>query len=676
MATRLAVCTNRDYCSLGDRRLVLRLSEYEAFFCPECGRVLEPTTGGPPGMVVVLRALAVVALAGIAAASVAVLWLPHPATPVRHPRAVVAARAPSRLPIPAAAKPPAPPTQPPKPAPIPRKQPVLRPSAPMSVAVRLLVANTSPPPPQLLPQPVISPYALALTVMAPPELASSLVPKLLAGFLAAEGIKPRSEQQSSTVMNMRFGPDADREVIVAVARSSADALAALANNTADIALPDRPLTAPESAMLANAAGQTYATAATEVVVHLSNALPSLARRQVAAILDGRIANWSGLKRPNAPLHTYVAQDLATAGAMGFGAARLPVGRTLTALPDEAAVLHAVAADPQGVGFITSGMEGGVRPVPLEEAAQSALVRTLSAYAAPAAKPMASRFLAYLQTDDARRIEIGAGFAPPLPTPAALPAPPPKPPVAKQAISKPRVPKTAAAKGAVAQAPASKPVPPKALADPLPAPKPVVVATKPTVPIKPHPDSAKVTTNPASSSQEATVPPPVEAKGQALKASDKPPTTPAFVAAKPEPVPQSRPEVAKVAASAAPPASVPGSTQAATEVPHQRIVQLPPGSKFTFGPLKDVRMPTMITQRVGQPAHTGGDKAAQGAMQVDCAIDASGVPQDCKLLSSLHSGGVSESILSWLTSGAIRYPAKDANGQTGGRRVLTVKFPGQ
>ena len=64
------------------------------------------------------------------------------------------------------------------------------------------------------------------------------------------------------------------------------------------------------------------------------------------------------------------------------------------------------------------------------------------------------------------------------------------------------------------------------------------------------------------------------------------------------------------------------------------------------------------------------------MQVDCAIDASGVPQDCKLLSSLHSGGVSESILSWLSSGAIRYPTTDANGQKGGRRVLTVKFPGR
>jgi hypothetical protein len=45
MPDRFARCPNTDYCSLADRRMVLRLAEDESFYCPECAHAL---TAAPP----------------------------------------------------------------------------------------------------------------------------------------------------------------------------------------------------------------------------------------------------------------------------------------------------------------------------------------------------------------------------------------------------------------------------------------------------------------------------------------------------------------------------------------------------------------------------------------------------------------------------------------------------
>ena len=43
--------------------------------------------------------------------------------------------------------------------------------------------------------------------------------------------------------------------------------------------------------------------------------------------------------------------------------------------------------------------------------------------------------------------------------------------------------------------------------------------------------------------------------------------------------------------------------------------------------------------------------APGSLQVDCLIQTSGVPKDCKVLSAQGAEDVSGSILGWLASGA-------------------------
>ncbi|HTZ72055.1 MAG TPA: hypothetical protein VMB71_15475 [Acetobacteraceae bacterium] len=72
MAEKFARCTNRDYCSLGARGLVMRLADGERFYCPECARALTPARpwrSGPS----ISWPVAVVAAAG--AVLGAGLWL-------------------------------------------------------------------------------------------------------------------------------------------------------------------------------------------------------------------------------------------------------------------------------------------------------------------------------------------------------------------------------------------------------------------------------------------------------------------------------------------------------------------------------------------------------------------------------------------------------------------------
>jgi len=405
-------------------------------------------------------------------------------------------------------------------------------------------------------------------------------------------------------------------------------MAALAGAAAAAAFviqqPPHPATRARHAPMVVARGPTRPPAAAPAAAPAAPRTPQPGALLTRAAAPAPVTR---LEQPDAALHAYAPQDLATTGAMGYGvgAAHLPFGHTLTFPPDDAAVVRAVAGARRGIGFVTPGPLGGVRQVPFDAAAQSALVRALAVYTLPAAKHSAGRFLGYLNTDDASRIEIAAGFAPKLPPAAA-------PPTAKAPPAKAKSAPQPARKPAATKAPPGKPAPQKPVTGAPQARK----ASAPAIPAR---------IPPLVSPQQ----PP--AKAVAVHTSAAPPTLAA----------------ARLAATPAAPLTGPA---------YARIVQLPAGAKITFGPLKDVRLPTMIPRQLVEPAHSDTTKPTEGTMQVDCAIDASGVPQDCRLLRATHSGDLSESIMSWLSSGAIRYPTTDAQGRTGGRRVLTVRFPGR
>ena len=169
-----------------------------------------------------------------------------------------------------------------------------------------------------------------------------------------------------------------------------------------------------------------------------------------------------------------------------------------------------------------------------------------------------------------------------------------------------------------------------------------------------------------------VPPPAPAAPEAEKAPMPPaaPPKPAVAEAPPSPkVPEMPAMPPAPPAPAVADATAPGPNAAP---PGPRAIMLPAGSKITFGPLKDVDMPAANPRMVFlQPGKT---PRPPGKLQVDCMIQTSGVPTDCRQVSEHGDEDVSGVILQWLGSGAIRYsPATKDGHPVEERRVLTVNF---
>ena len=121
------------------------------------------------------------------------------------------------------------------------------------------------------------------------------------------------------------------------------------------------------------------------------------------------------------------------------------------------------------------------------------------------------------------------------------------------------------------------------------------------------------------------------------------------------------------------APAPPAAPQAPPAPGPRVIVLPPGSSLTFGPLKGVNLPSL-------PEHmmfVNPEQARKpGSIQVDCRIGLDGVPSDCRKIAEKGGADVSDTILAWLASGAIRYtPGMKDGHKVAERRVLTVNFGG-
>jgi hypothetical protein len=148
MPERFARCRNRDYCSLGDRGLLLRLAEGEPFYCPECGRALVPA--GPSRSasgVMWLKAVAS-AMAGAAVAAGAT-FLPHGVAPTS--RTIFAVPVLHPVPVNATSPPPAVPA-------------IHLGDMRVTQKIEVTILAVAPPPAALLPPPVIDDPAPAVVL--------------------------------------------------------------------------------------------------------------------------------------------------------------------------------------------------------------------------------------------------------------------------------------------------------------------------------------------------------------------------------------------------------------------------------------------------------------------------------------------------------------------------------
>lgn len=161
-----------------------------------------------------------------------------------------------------------------------------------------------------------------------------------------------------------------------------------------------------------------------VIVNSANPLRSLRSREVRSIFSGGTRNWRGVGGPDAPIRAVVHDD-STGSALGFRelAMRMdPYAKSALALPSDAAIAAAVAADPRAIGYCGIGpVAPGTRAVLVDgipanrEAILEGLypyARTLFLYTNPKTETrQALDFIRFVQSREGQRILAGAGFVP-------------------------------------------------------------------------------------------------------------------------------------------------------------------------------------------------------------------------------------------------------------------------
>lgn len=227
-------CINVDYCGLAASRHLIDVPVGERFICPECATLLRPPPIRPPdNFAVVAAACAAIALALLGAGAVLGASL---ARPTAAPGAIVA------TPDTAHAR-----FEPPCPA----------------------IPDLPAEPGHLLPQQVVATAnalarqepAILFRLQGSAALGATLVPKLAAAFLGAQGdasisVEPGEAPWQVLVTGLRAGR---KEAIQISVQGDAAGMTALADGTADIAMASHRLSAAEQASLRPAGDQDAAT---------------------------------------------------------------------------------------------------------------------------------------------------------------------------------------------------------------------------------------------------------------------------------------------------------------------------------------------------------------------------------------------------------------------------------
>ena len=216
---------------------------------------------------------------------------------------------------------------------------------------------------------------------------------------------------------------------------SGPGLDALIAGRTDIAPTSRPANRVEL-LAAKKAGvklrpQIIGSYGVAVIVNEANPVKNLKPSQVRNLFNGKTTNWSKVRGSDQPVNLYVLdkntgaragfQDLAMRGDNYAAGAK--------ALPDYAAIIAAVAQDPNGIGYADMGpLPSGVRSLLIngEPANNVAIYEQVYPYANSLylytlerkASPAANKFIRYALSRNGQRIIQKAGFVPRLAAPPA------------------------------------------------------------------------------------------------------------------------------------------------------------------------------------------------------------------------------------------------------------------
>ncbi|MCC7437572.1 MAG: phosphate ABC transporter substrate-binding protein [Armatimonadetes bacterium] len=148
---------------------------------------------------------------------------------------------------------------------------------------------------------------------------------------------------------------------------SGTGISALINGTTDICNSSRPMTKTEKQQLKNRYGSPgvevrVAKDGITIYVHPSNGVSKLSIGQLKGIYMGTITNWSQVGGKNARIIVYGREN--SSGTYAFFKEHVlggyDFGGSVQTLPGTAAVVNAVAKDPNGIGYGGFGYAKGIK----------------------------------------------------------------------------------------------------------------------------------------------------------------------------------------------------------------------------------------------------------------------------------------------------------------------------
>ena len=193
------------------------------------------------------------------------------------------------------------------------------------------------------------------------------------------------------------------QVIMVTGGGSGTGIAALINGTTEICQSSRSMKQDEKLKLRD----RYQTMGVEipvakdglaVYVHSANPLKELTVAQLADIYMGHITNWKQLGGRDATIILYGREN--SSGTYGFFKEFVLKNKDFSArvqtLPGTAAVVNAVAKDPNGIGYGGAAYAKGVRDVAMKKDAASAGVLPNAATVKDGSYPLSRPLFFYLR----------------------------------------------------------------------------------------------------------------------------------------------------------------------------------------------------------------------------------------------------------------------------------------
>ncbi len=199
-------------------------------------------------------------------------------------------------------------------------------------------------------------------------------------------------------------------VIQVTGGGSGTGIAALINGTTDLCQSSRPIKADERDQLARVAGEpphetVVARDGLAVYLHEANPVRSLTIAQLKDIYTGVVTRWRPLGGPDSPIVLYGREN--SSGTYEYFKehvlAKQDFAAAVQTLPGTAAVVNAIARDPNGIGYGGAAYAKGVQECAIQRDAGSPAVLPGEATVADGSYPIARALYFYTRRAPAGEI---------------------------------------------------------------------------------------------------------------------------------------------------------------------------------------------------------------------------------------------------------------------------------